>query len=42
MLPKVEAAIRFVEATNNKVAVIASLENAKEALKFKTGTIIKK
>ncbi len=41
MLPKVEAALRFVEATNNKVAVIASLKNAKEALKFNTGTIIK-
>lgn len=41
MLPKVEASIAFVESTD-KVAIIASLEHAKEALAFKTGTIIKK
>ncbi len=41
MLPKVEAALSFVEATENKVAVIASLEKANDALKFLTGTIIK-
>lgn len=41
MLPKVEASLSFVESTKNKVAIIASLENANEALKFKTGTIIK-
>lgn len=40
MLPKVEAALSFVESTNDKVAIIASLEKAKEALKFNTGTII--
>lgn len=42
MLPKVEACLGFVEKTNNKVAIIASLTQAKEALKFKTGTIIRK
>ncbi len=41
MLPKVEAALGFVESTENKVAIIASLEKAKEALKFNTGTIIR-
>lgn len=41
MLPKVEAALSFVESTKDKVAIIASLEHAKDALKFKTGTIIK-
>jgi carbamate kinase len=40
MLPKVEASIAFTEATGN-VAIIASLEHAKEALAFKTGTIVK-
>lgn len=42
MLPKVEAALSFVESTDHKIAIIASLEHAKEALKFKSGTIIKK
>lgn len=42
MLPKVEAAISFVNKTDNKVAMIASLEHAKDALNFKTGTIIRK
>lgn len=41
MLPKVEAALGFVEATENKIAIIASLESAKDALNLKTGTIIK-
>jgi len=41
MLPKVEACISFVEGTNNKVAIISSLEKAYEALKGQTGTIIK-
>jgi carbamate kinase len=39
MLPKVEAAIRFVEATN-KTAIIAALEDASAALEQTTGTII--
>ncbi len=41
MLPKVEAALAFVESTNDKVAIIASLEKAKDALQFNTGTIIR-
>ena len=39
MYPKVQAAIYFVK--KKRVAVIASLKNAKEAFKLKTGTIIK-
>jgi len=41
MLPKVEACLGFLNNTENKTAVIASLNNAKDALNFKTGTIIK-
>jgi len=41
MLPKVEAALAFVDSTQNKVAIIASLEKAKEALSFNTGTIVR-
>ena len=41
MHPKVQASLNFVESGSNKVAVIASLENAKEAFKLKAGTIIK-
>lgn len=41
MLPKVEAALSFVDSTVNKIAIIANLEKAKEALSFKTGTIVK-
>jgi carbamate kinase len=40
MLPKVEAAIRFVSASPNKTAIIASLEKAKEAIQGTTGTKI--
>jgi len=39
MLPKIKASINF--AKNNKIAVIASLDNAEEAFKLKAGTIIK-
>ncbi len=39
MLPKIKASINF--SKNNKVAVIASLDNAEEAFKLKAGTIIK-
>ncbi len=42
MLPKVEACLDFVEATKNGVALITSLEKAKDALKGETGTVIKK
>lgn len=40
MLPKVEACLSFVSGTNN-VAIISSLEKASDAIKGKTGTIIK-
>lgn len=40
MLPKVEAAIEFVNSGENKVSVIASLEKAKLALENKSGTKI--
>ena len=42
MLPKVEACLDFVENNPNGVALITSLEKAKEALHGETGTIIKK
>ncbi len=42
MLPKVEACLSFVEQTANGVAVITSLDCAKEALLGKTGTKITK
>ncbi len=41
MYPKVQACINFVKSGKNKTAIIASLENAKEAFKEKAGTIIK-
>ena len=41
MYPKVQACINFVKSGNHKTAIIASLENAKEAFKEKAGTIIK-
>ena len=41
MYPKVQAALKFLEKGSNKVAVIASLDNAKEAFKLKAGTIIR-
>ena len=40
MYPKVQAVLNFLK-DNNKVAVIASLDNATEAFKLKAGTIIK-
>ena len=39
MYPKVQAVLNFLN-NNSKVAVIASLDNAKEAFKLKAGTII--
>lgn len=39
MLPKIKATISF--ARNNKISVIASLENAKEAFNLRAGTIIR-
>ena len=41
MFPKVQASINFVKNGQNRSAVIASLNNAKEAFKLKAGTIIK-
>ena len=41
MLPKVQACLNFVKSGKNKTAIIASLDNAKEAFKEKAGTIIK-
>ena len=41
MYPKVQACLNFVKSGKNKTAVIASLDNAKEAFKLKAGTIIK-
>lgn len=40
MLPKIEAAESFVKGKKGRTAIIASLENAKEALQGKTGTRI--
>ena len=40
MLPKVKAAMKFVEAYPNKKAIITSLDKAVEALEGKTGTVI--
>lgn len=42
MLPKVQACLSFVENSENSVALITSLEKAKDALLGKTGTIITK
>lgn len=39
MLPKVEAALKFIKANPDKKAVITSLDKAVDALKGKTGTI---
>lgn len=40
MLPKVEACIEFVKDTNDKKAIIGSLEKASEAINGTSGTII--
>lgn len=42
MLPKVMAAIDFAESKTGRVAIISSLENAKEAIAGETGTRIYK
>lgn len=39
MLPKVEAALKFVKANPDKKAIITSLDKAVEALEGKTGTV---
>lgn len=40
MLPKIEAAKTFVQGKNTRIAIIASLEKAREALEGKSGTKI--
>ena len=40
MLPKVQAAMKFVEAYPEKKAIITSLDKAIDALEGKTGTVI--
>lgn len=42
MLPKVKAALKFVESNKGRKAIITSLEKAREALNGKTGTILVK
>ena len=42
MLPKVEACIDFVNESDDRKAIISSLEKASAAIKGKTGTIIKR
>lgn len=42
MLPKVKAAINFVQSKDGRTAIITSLEKAREALNGTTGTIITK
>jgi carbamate kinase len=39
MLPKVQAAMKFVKAFPEKKAIITSLDKAVEALEGKTGTV---
>ena len=41
MFPKVQASLNFLNGSPQRTAIIASLENAKEAFKLKAGTIIK-
>lgn len=40
MLPKVQAAMKFIRANPNKKAIITSLDKAIEALDGKTGTVV--
>ena len=40
MLPKVEAAMRFVRANPGKRAIITSLDKCLDALEGKTGTVV--
>ncbi len=40
MLPKIEAAIKFVKAGKGREAIITSLENAYKAVTEENGTII--
>ena len=40
MLPKVEAAVQFVESKPGRSAVITLLEKAKDGITGKTGTLV--
>ena len=42
MLPKIEACLDFIDNSNYRVAIISSLDKAKDAINGKTGTIIKR
>lgn len=42
MLPKIEACIDFVKDSDNRRAIISSLEKASEAIQGDTGTVIKR
>ena len=42
MLPKIEACLDFIDNSNDRVAIISSLNKAKDAINGKTGTIIKR
>ena len=42
MLPKVEACMEFVKDSDDKIAIISSLEKANEAINGNTGTVIKR
>lgn len=42
MLPKIEACLGFIDNSNDRVAIISSLDKAKDAINGKTGTIIKR
>ena len=42
MLPKIEACMSFVKDSDDKIAIISSLENAHDAINGNAGTIIKR
>lgn len=42
MLPKIEACLDFIDNSNDRVAIISSLNKARDAINGKTGTIIKR
>ena len=41
MLPKIEAAVKFVESKPGRVSIITSLDKAVEALEGKAGTTVR-
>lgn len=42
MLPKIEACLDFIDNSDDRMAIISSLDKAKDAINGKTGTIIKR